>query len=112
MKTEKEVEKLELVKGEVEVIHVQTKMSIAESFEVRRRTAYTPLALMVPFATKEEVKVSKELTGEKFKEPLPTKLKEELRLIEKSGLKEAEVLRRLIEIGLKKVREPADLLRT
>lgn len=75
-KTGKEVEKLELVKGEVEVIHVQTKMSIAESFEIRRRTAYTPLALMAPFATKEEVKVSKELTGRKFKEPLPTKLKE------------------------------------
>jgi predicted DNA-binding protein len=33
-------------------------------------------------------------------------------LIEKSGLKEAEVLRRLIIIGLKYVREPADLLKT
>jgi predicted DNA-binding protein len=32
-------------------------------------------------------------------------------LIEKSGLKEAEVLRRLIVIGLKSIREPADLLR-
>jgi len=32
-------------------------------------------------------------------------------LIEKSGLKEAEVLRRLIIIGLKSVKEPADLLR-
>jgi predicted DNA-binding protein len=32
-------------------------------------------------------------------------------LIEKSGLKEAEVLRRLIIIGLKKVKEPEDLLR-
>jgi predicted DNA-binding protein len=33
-------------------------------------------------------------------------------LIEKSGLKEAEILRRLIMIGLKNVREPADLLKT
>jgi predicted DNA-binding protein len=33
-------------------------------------------------------------------------------LIRKSGLKEAEVLRRLIIIGLKNIKEPADLLRT
>jgi|GEM_PF-2391532 predicted DNA-binding protein len=32
-------------------------------------------------------------------------------LIEKSGLKEAEVLRRLIVIGLKNVKDPVDLLR-
>jgi len=32
-------------------------------------------------------------------------------LIEKSGLKEAEVLRRLVVIGLKNVKEPADLLK-
>lgn len=32
-------------------------------------------------------------------------------LIKKSGLKEAEVLRRLIMIGLKNVEEPADLLK-
>jgi predicted DNA-binding protein len=32
-------------------------------------------------------------------------------LIERSGLKEAEVLRRLIVIGLKNVKEPVDLLR-
>lgn len=37
--------------------------------------------------------------------------KEVKALINKSGLKEAEVLRRLIAIGLKNVREPADLLR-
>jgi hypothetical protein len=40
-------------------------------------------------------------TGKKVKE-----------LIEKSGLKEAEVLRRLIIIGLKNVKEPSDLLKT
>jgi predicted DNA-binding protein len=32
-------------------------------------------------------------------------------LIERSGLKEAEVLRRLIVIGLKSVKEPEDLLK-
>jgi hypothetical protein len=32
-------------------------------------------------------------------------------LINKSGLKEAEVLRRLVVIGLKNVKEPADLLK-
>jgi predicted DNA-binding protein len=33
-------------------------------------------------------------------------------LIKKSGLKEAEVLRRLVIIGLKNIKELADLLRT
>jgi predicted DNA-binding protein len=32
-------------------------------------------------------------------------------LIERSGLKEAEVLRRLVMIGLRNVKEPADLLK-
>lgn len=32
-------------------------------------------------------------------------------IIKKSGLKEAEVLRRLIVIGLRNVKEPADLLK-
>ena len=32
-------------------------------------------------------------------------------LIEKTGLKEAEVLRRLVMIGLRNVKEPADLLK-
>ena len=32
-------------------------------------------------------------------------------LISQTGLKEAEILRRLILIGLKSVKEPADLLR-
>lgn len=32
-------------------------------------------------------------------------------LLKKSGLKEAEVLRRLIVIGLRNVKEPADLLK-
>lgn len=32
-------------------------------------------------------------------------------LVKKSGLKEAEVLRRLIIMGLKQVKEPADLMK-
>jgi len=32
-------------------------------------------------------------------------------LIRKSGLREAEVLRRLVMIGLRNVKEPADLLK-
>ena len=32
-------------------------------------------------------------------------------LVKRSGLREAEVLRRLIVIGLKNVKEPADLLK-
>ena len=32
-------------------------------------------------------------------------------LVEKTGLKEAEILRRLIVIGLKSVKDPADLLK-
>jgi len=32
-------------------------------------------------------------------------------LVHKTGLKEAEILRRLILIGLRSVKEPADLLR-
>jgi predicted DNA-binding protein len=32
-------------------------------------------------------------------------------LIERSGLKEAEVLRRLVMIGLRNIKEPADLLK-
>jgi predicted DNA-binding protein len=31
-------------------------------------------------------------------------------LVEKTGLKEAEIIRRLIAIGLKNVKKPADLL--
>lgn len=34
-----------------------------------------------------------------------------LDLVKRTGLKEAEVLRRLILIGLKNVKEPADLLK-
>jgi len=74
-KTGKGIEKLELVKGEIEVIHVQQKISIAESYTVEKRTAYTPLAMIYPYSTKEEVKVKKELTEETVKEVLPSKLK-------------------------------------
>jgi hypothetical protein len=74
-KTGKPIEKLELVKGEVEVIHVQENMSTAESYTIEKRTAYTPLAMMSPYAAKEEVKVTKELTKEKVKEISPSPVK-------------------------------------
>lgn len=74
-KSGKPVEKLELVKGEVEVIHVQEKMSTAGSFKTEKRI-YSPLDVIYPFRpTEETVKVTKELTEEKIKEPLPSKLK-------------------------------------
>ncbi len=74
-KTGKAVEKLELVKGEVEVIHVQEKMSVAASFETEKRV-YSPLATLYRIYGREEtVKVRKELTEEKVEEHLPSKLK-------------------------------------
>jgi len=75
-KNGKGIEKLELVKGEVEVIHVQEKISIAASFETEKRM-YSPIDYLYPFRPREEtVKVKKELTEEKIKEPSPSKLKE------------------------------------
>jgi len=74
-KSGKPVEKLELVKGEVEVIHAQEKMSIAASLETEKRI-YRPIWDPYIFASREEtVTVRKKLTEEKIKEPLPSKLK-------------------------------------
>jgi len=52
--------------------------------------------------------MDKKTWSTRLDEETEKKIKE---LIEKSGLKEAEVLRRLIVIGLRNVREPADLLK-
>lgn len=74
-KSGKPVEKLELVKGEVEVVHVQEKMSAAASFETEKRI-YRPIWDLSMFRpTTETVKIKKELTEEKIKEPLPSNLK-------------------------------------
>lgn len=74
-KSRKPIEKLELVKGEVEVTHVQKRMSTAASFKTEKRI-YRPIWEPYLFASREEaVTVKKELTKEKIKEPLPSKLK-------------------------------------
>jgi len=53
------------------------------------------------------------LSGKTWSTRLDKKTEKEIEtLIKKSDLKEAEVLRRLVIIGLKNVKEPADLLRT
>jgi len=52
--------------------------------------------------------MNKKTWSTRLDEDAESKIRE---LIEKSGLKEAEVLRRLIVIGLKSVKEPADLLK-
>jgi len=74
-KTKAQIERLELVKGEIEVVHVQEKVSIAESYSIEERTAYSPLATMFPYSTKEEVKIKKHLTREKIEEASPSPLK-------------------------------------
>jgi len=72
--TKEDLEKLELVKGYVEVTHVQERMSIAESFETEKRI-YRPFESLWP---KEEITVTekKELTTEEIEEPKPSPLKE------------------------------------
>jgi len=75
-KSRKPVEKLELVKGEVEVIHVQERMSTAASFETEKRI-YGPIWDLSMYTTREEtVTIRKKITEEEIKEPLPSKLKE------------------------------------
>lgn len=66
-KTGKPVEKLELVKGTVEIIHVQEKMSVAESSAVERRV-YTPLPYPTP-SRPQTVKVKERLTPQAIPEP-------------------------------------------
>ena len=51
--------------------------------------------------------VNKKTWSTRLNEKTEEKIKN---LIKRTGLKEAEVLRRLIIIGLKNVKEPADLL--
>jgi len=69
------LEKLELVKGTVEVTHLQDKISIAESFEVEKRV-YSPLAPIAQFVPREyTVKVKEKLTEAEVEEPKPSPLK-------------------------------------
>jgi hypothetical protein len=74
--TGENIEKLELVKGYVEVTHAQNKISIAESFEKEKRV-YRPFGIITPYTT-EEVTVTekKALTHEEIKEIKPSPVKE------------------------------------
>lgn len=75
-RSRKPVEKLELVKGEVEVIYVQERMSTAASFETEKRI-YRPIWDLSMYTTREEtVTIRKKITEEEIKEPLPSRLKE------------------------------------
>ena len=69
------IERLELVKGEVQIIHVQQKMSIGESFSIETKTTPPYSAITAMATTKEEIKVTTPLTKEKVEEISPGPLK-------------------------------------
>lgn len=74
--TGENLEKLELVKGYVEVTHVQEKISVAESFETEKRV-YRPFDILTPYTTKEvTVTEKKALPTEKIEEIEPSPVKE------------------------------------
>jgi hypothetical protein len=75
--TQQDLEKLEIVKGYVEVTHVQEKISIAESYETEKRV-YHPFGSMWLTSGSQEITVTekKELTSEKITEPKPSPVKE------------------------------------
>jgi len=74
--TEEDLEKLELVKGYVEVTHVQEKISVAESFITEKRI-YRPFDILSEFQAREiTVTEKKQLTPEKIEEPKPSPVKE------------------------------------
>jgi hypothetical protein len=74
-KSSQPIERLELVKGEVQIIHVQQKMSIGESFSIETKTTAPYSALTAMATTKEEIKVTTPLTKEKVEEISPGPLK-------------------------------------
>ena len=77
--TKEPIEKLELVKGEVQIIQVQEKMSVGESFRIETRTTppmwYSTIAALSETST-ENVKVEEPLTTKKIQETIPSPLKE------------------------------------
>lgn len=72
--TKAEIEKLELVKGEVEITAVQEKISIAESFKTVKRV-YDPLNISFMYPREVIDKEKKALTEEKIEEPSSPKVK-------------------------------------
>jgi hypothetical protein len=73
--TNQPLEQLELVKGEVEVTHVQLKIAVAESFKIETRTTPLYSALTSMASTTEEIKVVTPLTKEKIQEVTASPLK-------------------------------------
>ena len=74
--TGEDLEKLELVKGFVEVTHIQEKISAAESFEIEKKV-YSPFIDLSMYFTKEvTVTEKKALTQEAIEEPKPSPVKE------------------------------------
>jgi hypothetical protein len=72
--TKADIEKLELVKGEVEITAVQEKISIAESFKTVKRV-YDPLNISYIYPREVIDKEKKALTEEKIEEPSSPKVK-------------------------------------
>lgn len=73
--TNADIEKLELVKGEVEITAVQEKISIAESFKTVKRV-YDPLNIVSYIYPREVIdKEKRALIEEKIEEPTSPKVK-------------------------------------
>jgi len=73
--TGEDLEKLELVKGYVEVTNVQEKISLAESFETEKRI-YRPYDWSLALPREITVTEKKALTQEEIEEPKPSPVKE------------------------------------
>jgi len=70
-----DIEKLEILKGEVTVTQVQEKISVAESFEIEKRV-YSPLDIITSYASRTVItKEKKTLTDETIEAPTPSKVK-------------------------------------
>lgn len=76
--TNQPIEKLEIVKGEFEIIQVQQKISLGESFRIITKKTTPPWVdayASMTETTTQKIKVEEPLTMEKIKEALPTPLK-------------------------------------
>ena len=72
--TNADIEKLELVKGEVTVTTVQQMISVAESFEIAKKV-YNPLFVIRDYSQEYEVKERIALTKEKIEAPIISSIK-------------------------------------
>ncbi|MGA3191147.1 MAG: hypothetical protein ABSD73_01380 [Candidatus Bathyarchaeia archaeon] len=70
-----DIEKLEILKGEVTVTQVQEKISVAESFAIEKRV-YNPLDVVYAYTSRTVItKEKKPLTDEAIEAPAPSKVK-------------------------------------